>query len=197
MARGQDTEAHRQIVAVVLELLQTEGYDAVQLRVVAKRAHVSLTTVYKLFATRDELIVRAIQDWMAAEAYAELEPAPPDESTRDSLMRVLRSVFEPWERQPRMLEAYHYARQGPCGQLLDEQGLTVLLPVIAEAIQNLDPGYLEDVAVILGNVVLSLIGRFATGAVEISTILPTLERAVYRLTADNAAEAAGKPAPAG
>nr|WP_084505850.1 TetR family transcriptional regulator [Nocardia harenae] len=197
MARGQDTEAHRQIVSVVLELLQTEGYDAVQLRVVAKRAHVSLTTVYKLFATRDELIVRAIQDWMADEAYAELEPAPPGEATRDSLMRVLRVVFEPWERQPRMLEAYHYARQGPCGHLLDEQGLTVLLPVIADAVQNLDPGYLEDVAVILGNVVLSLIGRFATGAVEISTILPTLERAVYRLTADNAAEAAGSPACAG
>ncbi|MEV0360026.1 TetR family transcriptional regulator [Nocardia sp. NPDC050697] len=197
MARGQDTEAHRQIVSVVLELLQTEGYDAVQLRVVAKRAHVSLTTVYKLFATRDELIVRAIQDWMADEAYAELEPAPPGETTRDSLMRVLRVVFEPWERQPRMLEAYHYARQGPCGQQLDEQGLTVLLPVVADAIQNLDPGYLEDVTLILGNVVLSLIGRFATGAVEISTILPTLERAVYRLTADNAAEAAGSPAPAG
>ena len=31
----------------------------------------------------------------------------------DGLMRGLRYVFEPWERNPRMLEAYHRARTGP------------------------------------------------------------------------------------
>lgn len=191
VVKGPDSDPSRQIVSVVLELLQSDGYEAVQLRAVARQAHVSLTTVYKLFATRDELIVRAIQEWMAENAYAEVEPSPPDESTRDALMRVLRCVFEPWERAPRMLEAYHHARQGPCGQELDEQGLVALLPVVAEVIRDLDPGYLEDLVLILGNMVLSLIGRFATGAQEISGILPTLERAVYRLTADNTAAAAG------
>jgi AcrR family transcriptional regulator len=37
------------IVEVVIELLESEGDDAVQVRAVAKRARVSLTTIYRFF----------------------------------------------------------------------------------------------------------------------------------------------------
>ena len=53
------------IVAVVQELLETGGYDAVQLREVARRARVSLATIYRLFPTRDELIVISLERWMS------------------------------------------------------------------------------------------------------------------------------------
>ncbi|MFE3543569.1 TetR/AcrR family transcriptional regulator [Nocardia sp. NPDC059177] len=192
MGKGPDSEASAKIVAAVLDLLTSQGYEAVQLRAVAAHAHVSLAKIYKLFPTRDELIIAALEQWMEVNTYAEVTVPGPAESIRDSVNRMLRTVFEPWERNPRMLEAYHYARTGPGGERLDSQGLAAVLPAAEVAMRDLDPGYLHDVGLVLGNMVLALIGRFATGSLPITEILPTLERTVYRLTADNAAEARGE-----
>ncbi|MFB7876176.1 TetR family transcriptional regulator [Nocardia sp. NPDC056064] len=190
MGKGPESDASAKIIAAVLDLLDAEGYEAVQLRAVAAHAHVSLAKIYRLFPTRDELIIAALEQWMQVNTYAEVTVPGEDESVRDCLNRMLRTVFEPWERNPRMLEAYHYARTGPGGERLDSQGLAAVLPAAAVALRDLDPGYLHDLGLILGNMVLALIGRFATGALPSTEILPTLERTVYRLTADNTAEAA-------
>ena len=66
------------IIHVVLDLLESEGYDAVRVRTVARRARVSLSTIYKLFGTRDELIVTALERWMDANAYSALTMPEPD-----------------------------------------------------------------------------------------------------------------------
>lgn len=42
-------------------MLDTGGYEAVQLREVARRARVSMATIYKRYRTRDELIVAALE----------------------------------------------------------------------------------------------------------------------------------------
>jgi AcrR family transcriptional regulator len=68
------------IVDVVVDLLESEGYDAVQVRTVARRARISLATMYKLFGTRDELIVTALERWLDAHAYAALTMPEPGES---------------------------------------------------------------------------------------------------------------------
>jgi AcrR family transcriptional regulator len=117
------------IVDVVVDLLETEGYDAVQVRTVASRAHISLATMYKLFGTRDELIVAAVERWMESNQYASLSMPAPGEAPYDTLVRVLRAVFEPWEEHPRMLEAYHRARRGPGGDRLVLHGLAVVAPI--------------------------------------------------------------------
>lgn len=187
MGSGTESDASAKIIAVVLDLLTTDGYDAVQLRTVAAQAHVSLAKIYRLFHTRDELIIAALQQWMDANAYADVTPPEPGESVRDSLTRLLRTVFEPWERNPKMLEAYHHARTGPGGERLDSQGLIAVLPVAEVALRDLDPGYLDDLGLILGNMALALIGRFAAGTLPITEILATMERTVYRMTADNEA----------
>lgn len=185
MGREQESDAAERIIAVVLESVETDGYDGVQLRAIAGRARVSLAKIYRLFPTRDELILAALEQWMSEHAYAQVAPPAPEESVRDAMMRVLRCVFEPWERHPRLLEAYHHARSGPHGHRLDSQGLSAVLPVAEIVMRDLDPGYVEDVAIIMTNMTVALIGRFATGTVEITEILPILERTVHRLTADN------------
>src|SRR2546421_9589672 len=90
------------ILDIVVELLETEGYDAVQLREVARRARVSLATIYKRYANRDELIVAALERWMTENRYAGLvtQTHDADASLHAGLMRVLRTIFEPWERHP-------------------------------------------------------------------------------------------------
>ncbi|MFB7717215.1 MULTISPECIES: TetR family transcriptional regulator [unclassified Nocardia] len=194
MGKDQEPDAYTRIIAVVLELLAENGYDGVQLRTVASRAHVSLTKVYKLFPTRDELIVSALEQWMTEHTYAEVAPVSPGESVRDAMTRVLRCVFEPWEKHPTMLEAYHHARTAPGGHRLDVQGVSAILPIAEAALRDLDQSYIEDIALILPNMVMALIARFAGGTLEITAILPILERTVYRLTADNESAATTRSA---
>ena len=96
-------------------LLESGGYGP---RSSFGRSHprarrVSLATIYRLFPTRDDSVVTAIERWMSTNCYAELAPPRAYESLYDGLMRSLRYVFEPWERNPRVLEAYHRARRVP------------------------------------------------------------------------------------
>jgi len=178
------------IVRAVLELLESGGYDAVQLRAVAGRAHVSLATIYKLFPTRGELIVAAMEQWMAASVYSQIAPPPPGESLYDGLMRVFRYVFGPWERSPRMLEAYHRARTGPGGQRLERQAWNAVEPAARAVLAGCDPDYVQDIELILTNMAYAVTGRCASGEIGTAEILPALERAVFRLTADNGPAAA-------
>ena len=172
------------IVDVVVELLESEGYDAVQVRTVAQRARISLATMYKLFGTRDELIVTALERWLDANAYAALTMPEPGESPYETMVRVLRTVFEPWERHPRMLEAYHRARSGPGGERLDRHGMAIVRPIVEAALTDTDPQYLSDIDLVHGHVVRGAIARFADGEIEVTDILPILERALFLLTAD-------------
>lgn len=178
------------IIAVVLELLEADGHDAVQLREVARRARVSLATIYKLFPTREALIATAIGRWMADNCFPEHTPPPPDETLRDGLMRVFRRVFEPWERSPRMLEAYHRASTGPDGARLQRQVWDAVAPAGRAVLTGADPVYLADVERVLTDMSYALTGRFADGTLDITEILPALDRVVHRLTANNEAPAA-------
>ena len=173
------------IIDVVLDLLETEGYDAVTVPTVARRARISLATMYKLFGTRDELIVVALERWLDANAYGALTMPEPDESPYDTMVRVLRTVFEPWEQHPRMLEAYHRARSGPAGERLDLHGLAMVHPIVKAALPDADPQYLSDIELIHGYVVRGAITRFADGEIAVTDILPILERALFLLTTDN------------
>jgi AcrR family transcriptional regulator len=197
------TTARESILDVVCELLDTEGYASVQLRTVAKRARVGLDTIYKLFSTRDDLVIEAVGRWMGDHGFAEL-PAPPEgESLYDGMMTVFRHVFEPWEQHPRMLDAYFRARNLPGGVRLDAIGVDALHGASETLYARLDPSYVDDVRVILRNVTYAAVGQFAAGELEITEILPLIERTLRRLTADNASivkraerrGAARRPAP--
>jgi len=193
--RGRRTEAPRAetadaIVAVVLDLLETGGYDSVQLREVARRARVSLATIYKLFPTREALVATAVGRWMADNCFPERTPPPTDETLHEGLMRVFRRVFEPWERNPRMLEAYHRASTGPDGHRLQKQVWEAVAPAGRAVLRGADPAYLADIERILTDMSYALTGRFADGTLDITEILPALDRVVYRLTANNEAPAA-------
>ena len=64
--------------------------------------------------------------------------------------------------------------------------------VVSSLFERLDPGYAEDLGLVLTNMVCGAIDRFAVGDLPVSEIMPVLERAVYLLTTDNAALAAGR-----
>src|SRR3954447_19315061 len=172
------------ILDIVVEILETEGYDAVQLREVARRARTSLSTIYKRYSTRDSLIVAALERWMDENRYAGLamQTHEPDEPIYDGLMRVFRTIFEPWERHPDMLKAYHRARSAPGGQRLVSRGLDAVIPATTAVLADADPDLADDLPPIVSNLAYGLVARFAAGEIAITEILPTLERALFRLT---------------
>jgi TetR/AcrR family transcriptional regulator, cholesterol catabolism regulator len=174
------------IIEIVVELLDTQGYEAVQLREVARRARVSLATIYKRYATRDELIVAALEWWMDTNRYANL-PSPAagasGESLYSDLMAVFRTILEPWERHPMMLRSYFRARSGPGGERLIHRGVDAVVPVAKSITAQVDSVYAKDLELILTGVVFGFLGRFAQGEIEVTEIVPGIERAVYWLTA--------------
>jgi TetR/AcrR family transcriptional regulator, cholesterol catabolism regulator len=173
------------IIEIVVDLLDTEGYEAVQLREVARRARVSLATIYKRYATRDELIVAALEWWMDTNRYAGLAaPATftSDSSVYSNLMVLFRTIFEPWEQHPLMLRSYFRARSGPGGKRLIQRGLEAVLPVARAIHAQLDPEFARDLELILTGVVFGFLGRFTEGEIDVTEIVPGIERAVFRLT---------------
>jgi len=145
--KGQD-----RILDIVVELLETEGYDAVQLREVARRARTSLATIYKRYGTRDELILAALDCWMEENRYAGLT------------------------------KAYFRARTAPGGKKLVRRGFDAVVPAVMEVLADADPEFVRDMDAIVSNVAYGLLGRFAVGEIEITEIVPSLDRTVQYLT---------------
>ncbi|MCT7658084.1 TetR family transcriptional regulator [Mycobacterium sp. CPCC 205710] len=172
------------MLETVVELLDTQGDEAVALREVARRARVSLATIYKRYATRDELIVAALEWWMETNRYAGLSvPADGDGSLYARLMQVLRTIFEPWEQHPLMLRCYFRARTGPGGERLIQRGIDAVVPIVRAILTEVDSAFAEDLELILTGVIYGFLGRFADGEIEVTEIVPAIERAVFRLTA--------------
>ena len=180
------------MLQVVTGLLETEGYEAVRIRDVAARAHVSTRTIYESFGNRDEMIVTALQQWMqenVKDPVNAIDPVP-GESIGEGLMRLFRQIFDPWERHPKLLMAVDSARRGPGGDRLVTFGKHAFQPAIHKVLKDTDPEYARDVSEILFHVVAGLLGQFRNGDMPITSLLPAIERAVRRLTEPRAARPA-------
>jgi len=176
------------VLDVVVQLIEEYGYDSVHVRDVAKRAQTSSKTIYKTYESRDDLIVSALERWMATTMYASFEMPLPDDSLRESLLRTLRAIFGPWEQHPRMLEAWHRTLAGADHQRLSMQGVAEAHRIGDPLLAREDPMFARDLEEILLNVVFGLISRFVHGEILVTEILPALERAVVRLTEPAPAE---------
>ena len=184
-ARAEADRGDSRILTIVVEILETDGYDAVQLRAVARRARTSLATIYKHYPNRDELILAALQKWMDENRYSGLARAErvPEESLYVAMMRLLRSIFEPWEQHPAMLTAFYRARSSPNGHVLFRRGLDIVVPAGLDVLAGVDEAFIRDLDTVLSSVVYGLLGRFTLGEIAITDIVPALDRTVYWLTA--------------
>ena len=181
---GGGTRAEDPILAIVVDILESEGYEAVQLREVARRARVSLATIYKRYTTRDELILAALETWMEENRYSGVSghKREPGESLYTALMGLMRTIFEPWEEHPGMLTAFFRARSGLGGERLLRRGLDVVVPAGMGILSGVDEAFVHDLDTIISSLVYGLLGRFAAGEIAITEIVPALERTVFYLT---------------
>lgn len=163
------------ILDVVAALLESNGYDKWQLDDVAEGARVSLATIYKHFPSRAELTVAALERWMQIHAYGPIKSRAPGEPLFDALIRMLRTIFEPWEKHPEMLDAFMRARWAAGGERLRAQGNASVGPMI-EALDGLDPSDAVELDDILKNVTFGALSRYVSGEIRVSEIVPSIER---------------------
>jgi hypothetical protein len=107
----------------------------------------------------------------------------PDESIYDGMMRVLGTIFEPWERHPEMLKAYYRSRAATGRELVLNRGLDIVVPAAMEVLAGVDEKFVDDLDSVVSTLVFGLSGRFAAGEIAITDILPTIERTVRWFTA--------------
>ncbi|HXK22692.1 MAG TPA: hypothetical protein VMS55_08465 [Myxococcota bacterium] len=114
----------------------------------------------------------ALNRWMQENCYAGLANCPHHGSLYEGQMWFFRRIFEPWERCPRMLEAFHRAMVGPGGERLDLLGMTAVEPAGRASLENVDPTYAKDFGLIMANMVCGVIQRCAAGDLAVTEILP-------------------------
>src|ERR1700729_3708092 len=84
--RGE--HVRRTVLDAAFEELAANGFDAATVAGVAKRSGVHETTVYRRWATREDLLVAAL-----LERSPDAIPAPDPGSIRDDLLAIVREVF--------------------------------------------------------------------------------------------------------
>jgi AcrR family transcriptional regulator len=169
------------IVAVTLDLLREHGYDGLRLDAVAKRARVSLSTIYKEFPSRDELVLGAVTHWMTTRVYEPLPVPEPGAPWHESLTQIFRSIFGPLLADPAMLTVYVRARSLPSGSRLYEQGAAFVASRIEAAFGDADPAFADGVISIIEDVIYAELGRFGAGTVGLDDFIPRLDRAIALL----------------
>lgn len=182
MSRPSAPAVPAEILDVVAKLLESKGYDGWQLRDVADQARVSLATVYKHFPSRDDLIVAAVERWMADHVYRPMHVPAKGQSVFEAMNDMFRSIFEPWEDHPEMLQVFLRASATATGRdrlrAQGSAGVEVLWKAYADRLQ---PSYAADLTLILTNVVAGALSRYLHGDIVVTEILPILERTLLRL----------------
>ena len=182
-AAGPTTEVGDPILDVTADLLGSKGIDGLQLRDVARGARVSLSTIYKRFPSRDDLVIAAVERWMAIHVYTPELAVHEGESMPDHLVRSFGLIFEPWRKNPTMLNAFLRAAVLPGGERLGQQGADAVGGALADGFADDDPELLADLDAVLPSLVAGLLARFASGEIDVDEIVRVYERAVRRLTA--------------
>ncbi|BCI90274.1 hypothetical protein NIIDMKKI_54800 [Mycobacterium kansasii] len=63
------------------------------------------------------------------------------------------------------------------------RGLDAVVPAAMAVLDEADPDLVADLPPIVSNLAYGLVARFTAGEIAITEILPTLDRALFRLTA--------------
>lgn len=105
LTRSQ-TARRRRVIDAAVELAGEGGYDAVQMRDVAIRAHVAMGTIYRYFTSKDHLLSAAQVEWARALDRRVTQLPARGTSAADRVVDVLRRATRTMERQPRLTAAF-------------------------------------------------------------------------------------------
>jgi AcrR family transcriptional regulator len=98
-------ERRKRILDATLALASKGGYDAVQMRTVAERAHVALGTLYRYFPSKIHLLVSGLaREFERTQERLDRRPIP-GETPHDRMVYVLGRITRSMQREPMLTEA--------------------------------------------------------------------------------------------
>jgi AcrR family transcriptional regulator len=175
------------ILRATIDALETAGVEALQLAEIAKQARVSLATIYKCFGSRDGLFIAAVERWMDLQTYGPLaaldspHALKPGDELAAALIQYFARLFEPWQRNPHMLDVFTQVRHGPGGERLRLQGANAVAPALRSMLAGVDDDLREDFYLIVGSVHYGLVSLYSAGEISIGDIMPAVARTISRL----------------
>lgn len=176
--RAAETAARRQrIVAAAIDLAREGGYESVQMRDVAARAQVALGTLYRHYASKDQLLLAAL----AAQArelqrWQTLHP-PQAGPASDRVAEVLRRGCEAITREPRVTTAMvtALASPDPDAALAKQEVYDALTSIISDALDGDAVTDLDRIVRVLGHVWFSTLAFWVGGLVTLPEMTGELQ----------------------
>ena len=182
--RAAETAARkRRLLDAATELAAEGGYDAVQMRDVAARAEVALGTLYRHYASKDQLLLAAMAQ-QATTLRERLDQRPPRGDTpAERVADVLRRGTRALERQPRVTRAMLTAMSSTDDTIIPikHEINATLRSIISDAVDGDHVPHLDDIVGVLGSLWFAELTFWSGGLSDAATMSDKLSRAASLL----------------
>jgi AcrR family transcriptional regulator len=166
------------IVETAVELLGTDDYEKIHMRLVADRAGVALGTLYRYFPSKERLFATALNRWAQTfqQSYertirsAESEPA-------ERVRRTMHVALKAFERNPRffgLLMALQVS-DDPEVAALYERYTGTTSNVVRDALDGIDERWIEPIETLVWAAVFNLLRRWSLGRMPMSEVRSQLD----------------------
>lgn len=179
----KQSERRRRVLDAAMELARDGGYEAVQMRDVAARADVALGTLYRYFASKDQLLAEVWADWRDA-LERRLHGQPPAGTTRaEKLFDFLRRATRPLERNKKLAAALitSYAGTDPESSMYQRETASWMTRIVVETLEGLPEETVQGVREVLGHVWYSVLLGWVQGRIETERMYRLLETSCHLL----------------
>jgi AcrR family transcriptional regulator len=185
LTRAQQVRRHR-VVDAAMELGVEGGYEAVQMRDVAARAHVAMGTVYHYFASKDHLLSAALLQWVE-QLDTRLAQVPVEGSSASQrVLDVLEQALRVMARRPKFVAAAFISLASPDTAAVECQRQIVALmdEIITRAIGEPQPPDQAERTRMIGYVWFSSLVGWVKGWLDMARVRQELNVAVHLLLPD-------------
>jgi TetR/AcrR family transcriptional regulator, cholesterol catabolism regulator len=179
LTRNQAARRER-VVRAALELAANGGYDVVQMRDVAARAHVALGTIYRYFPSKDALLLAVMVHWLGDLEQRVSRRPPSGRTTVERITDVLGRALRSMDRQPRLTAAVIGAMTAgdPASVAAIGEVTTTMARIMRSAFpDDVDPAIEASAAKLLGHVWWSATIAWANGMGDIDWVAAELREA--------------------
>jgi AcrR family transcriptional regulator len=179
----ETAERKKRCLDAAVALAAEGGYDAVQMRDVAARAEVALGTLYRHYASKDQLLLAAMAQQAATLRERLVQRPPSGETPAVRLSDVLIRASRALERQPQVTRAMVTAMSshGADTVAVKHEIDSTMRAIIGDAVDGTTVRHLDDIMRVLGSVWFAELTYWCAGLSETSPMGENLARAASLL----------------
>lgn len=176
-------ERRERILDTAIELASDGGYEAVQMRDVAARADVALGTLYRYFASKDQLLAAAWAHW-AARIEPRITARPlKGETMAERAADFLRRATHAFERNPKLAAAVLATVSSTDAGAVEpqQQGNRLIAHILLGVMEDLPPEVAKGIVGVLTHVWHSALLGWVSGRSTMAEVYGALEEACHLL----------------